>query len=333
MGPNGAPNQWWPNDLASVFAQMQGQQSADSSTDSQPRGNGQRGNGMGNSNDPNMLLNFLDQNQGLPPSLPPGPAEQMLDFLTHPSSGIAHDVNGGGGGSSSAGPSNPKKRSADSSASPAAAGASSSAAGPSASKIPKAAGKHKSRPPIEGVRRESVRYRNRKLLVDMREQLYKWLDTTEFCRIARSYPQGSNGWMTLPIDPERPELGTRRVFKPNFEIGADLYICNKELLETLIELGIQKVRDTPEAYGMKEGVEARDVVVDVAKDLMDSARHGYRANLKKQQEDEADAKAKSTRYKQQERHRTKVRNREVGAKRLRHPIPGSVRYNPFMDGK
>ncbi|PWN31005.1 hypothetical protein BDZ90DRAFT_230001 [Jaminaea rosea] len=321
----GATNQFWPNDFASMFAQMQGQQSGDSSAQASPanpRGmggaQGQRGMPNAANMEPTMLLNFLDQNQGLPPGLPPGPAEQMLDFLTQPSTGIAHDVNGSSASSSNAAIAN-KKRPADSSASPAGP-----AAGPSASKIPKAAGKHKSRPPIEGVRRESVRYRNRKLLVDMREQLYKWLDTTEFCRIARSYPQGSNGWATVPIDAERPELGTKRVFKPNFEIGSDLYICNKELLEALIELGQQKVRDGPEAYGMKEGVEAKDVVVDVAKDLMDSARHGYRANLKKQQEDEADAKAKSTRYKQQERHRTKVRNREVGAKRLRHPIPDAL---------
>ncbi|CAO1635891.1 unnamed protein product [Sympodiomycopsis kandeliae] len=195
---------------------------------------------------------------------------------------------------------------------------------PGSKPMPKALGKHKSRPPIEGVRRESVRYRNRKLLVDMREQLYKWLDTTEFCRIARSYPAGSNGWIDVAVNPDDPSSGTRRVFQPNFEIGSDLYIANKELLEELIELGVQKVRDRPEAYGMKEGVNARDVVVDVAKDLMDSARHGYRANLKKQQEDEADAKAKSTRYKQQERHRTKVRNREVGAKRLKNPIPDAL---------
>lgn len=195
---------------------------------------------------------------------------------------------------------------------------------PTTRPMPKALGKHKNRPPIEGVRRESVRYRNRKLLVDMREQLYKWLDTTEFCRIGKSYPSGQNGWMEVPVNAEDPSSGMRKVFKPNFEVGSDLYIANKELLEALIELGVQKVRDRPEAYGMKEGVNARDVVVDVAKDLMDSARHGYRANLKKQQEDEADAKAKSTRYKQQERHRTKVRNREVGAKRLRHPIPDSL---------
>lgn len=271
------------------------------------------------------LLNFLDQNTGLQSSLPSGPAEQMLDFLTAPSSASAHDVNSTSTDNQtpdttlpSAGADRKRKEG------PGSINNSPSFAPLAASKTLKGSGKHKSRPPIEGVRRESVRYRNRKLLVDMREQLYKWLDTTEFCRIARSYPQGSNGWATVSVDAERPELGTKRIFQPNFEIGSDLYICNKELLEELIELGVQKVKDRPEAYGMKEGVEAKDVVVDVAKDLMDSARHGYRANLKKQQEDEADAKAKSTRYKQQERHRTKVRNREVGAKRLKYPIPDSL---------
>ncbi|CAO1621240.1 unnamed protein product [Parajaminaea phylloscopi] len=334
--PSSGPS--WSGDLATMFNQLQSQHGMAGSSRSSPmpaertapcmhsQTPGGTGGPSGAQNvDSEGLLTFLDHSSALPSGFPPGPAEQMLDFLTAPSSGTAHDVNSRAhsshGDSATASPGNASKKRKEGPGSPPASPAS---AAPLAAKIQKASGKHKSRPPIEGVRRESVRYRNRKLLVDMREQLYKWLDTTEFCRIARSFPQGLNGWTTVPVNIERPELGTKRIFQPNFEVGSDLYVCNKELLEELIELGVQKVKDRPEAYGMKEGVEAKDVVVDVAKDLMDSARHGYRANLKKQQEDEADAKAKSTRYKQQERHRTKVRNREVGAKRLKHPIPDSL---------
>lgn len=316
-----------PSDLAAMYAQLQGHQTGNTNSP-----------GISSSNDgtPNQHSNRLEAdasstntpNQAVEPSLllsllngeglPPGPAEQMLDFLTAGSSAANQN-----GARASAGSQRIVSSANDGDDSPP------DLSRPGSSKAPILATKgglikHKSRPPIEGVRRESVRYRNRKLLVDMREQLYKWLDTTEFCRIAKSYPNGRNGWITVPINPEKPTEGTRRIFQPNFEIGSDLYIANKELLEELIELGVQKVEDKPEAYGMKEGVNAKDVVVDVAKDLMDSARHGYRANLKKQQEDEADAKAKSTRYKQQERHRTKVRNREVGAKRLKHPIPDAL---------
>ncbi|PWN21097.1 hypothetical protein BCV69DRAFT_282594 [Microstroma glucosiphilum] len=317
-----------PPDLAAMYAQLQGHQSGNnnspgisSSNDDTPNHHSNRieadasaTNTPNQAVEPSLLLSLLNGE-----GLPPGPAEQMLDFLNAGSSSSANQA----GVRASAGPQRIHSGANDGDDSPP------DPSRPGSSKAPVISSKgglikHKSRPPIEGVRRESVRYRNRKLLVDMREQLYKWLDTTEFCRIAKSYPNGRNGWITVPINAEKPMEGTRRVFQPNFEIGSDLYIANKELLEELIELGVQKVEEKPEAYGMKEGVNAKDVVVDVAKDLMDSARHGYRANLKKQQEDEADAKAKSTRYKQQERHRTKVRNREVGAKRLKHPIPDAL---------
>jgi hypothetical protein len=317
-----------PPDLAALYAQLQRDQQAGGSSSSvnsphplTPGGVNQ----MHQSPAPASAAAAAPVDSGLFMSIlngqdfPPGPGEQMMDFLapTASSSGPPR-------ASSSTEPlqaasaAKKRKEQTDDDADiedgePA-----------SPKKHPKHLIKHKSRPPIQGVRRDSVRYRNRKLLVDMREQLYKWLDTTEFCRIAKSYPSGQNGWIELSVDVDNPSAGTRRVFKPNFEIGSDLYIANKDLLEELIELGVRKVTDKPEAYGMKEGVAAKDVVVDVAKDLMDSARHGYRANLKKAHEDEVDAKAKSTRYKQQERHRTKVRNREVGAKRLKHPIPDSL---------
>lgn len=282
-----------------------------------PLNNGQSpaapGTNGSSSVEPSLLMSLLNGD---------GSGQGMLDlFAASPGGG---DVAFDGGSHPATASAGQKRKEMEDTGAASGSGGSVGASSTSAKPMPKALGKHKSRPPIEGVRRESVRYRNRKLLVDMREQLYKWLDTTEFCRIGRSYPSGQNGWAEVPVNVEDASAGTRRVFKPNFEIGSDLYIANKELLEELIELGVQKVRDRPEAYGMKEGVNARDVVVDVAKDLMDSARHGYRANLKKQQEDEADAKAKSTRYKQQERHRTKVRNREVGAKRLKKPIPDSL---------
>lgn len=313
------------NDINDFLHQLQPQsqpssRSGEPSSSGQQQAGGQNGrSGRGNGGlDSNALLNLFDGNQGVQPGLPPGPAEQMLDFLTGSSSSTPNPINVGR--TDDGGPLRKRKASVEADGDQSPSNSSTALALARA----KAAGKHKSRPPIEGVRRESVRYRNRKLLVDMREYLYKWLDTTEFCRIAQSYPQGSNGWFTVPVDEANSSAGTKRIFRPNFELGSDLYICNKELLDELIELGVSKVKEKSESYGMKEGVEAKDVVVDVAKDLMDSARHGYRANLKKQQEDEADAKAKSTRYKQQERHRTKVRNREVGAKRLRHPIPDGL---------
>ncbi|TKY84606.1 hypothetical protein EX895_006508 [Sporisorium graminicola] len=184
-----------------------------------------------------------------------------------------------------------------------------------------------------GLRQEGdKRYRNRKLLRDLREHLYRWLGTDEFRKLRNTYKVAE--WVPNPhlTDEEKQILAslppgtvaqppiTTHIFHVDFT-SRDFYRTNQSLIDAIVTEGSKKVEAKPEAYAIVPGTIDRDHLEDVAKDLMDSARSGFRMSLRTGLQAEKEDKEKHEKYRGVERAKTKCRNREIGAGRLRHAIP------------
>ncbi|PWY98295.1 hypothetical protein BCV70DRAFT_202074 [Testicularia cyperi] len=184
-----------------------------------------------------------------------------------------------------------------------------------------------------GLRQEGdKRYRNRKLLRDLREHLYRWLGTDEFRKLKNTYKVAE--WVPNPAltDEEKKIIAslppgavasppiTTHIFHVDFT-SRDFYRTNQALIDAIVTEGSKKVEAKPEAYGIVPGTIDRDHLEDVAKDLMDSARSGFRMSLRTGIQAEKEDKEKHEKYRGVERAKTKCRNREIGAMRLRHAIP------------
>ncbi|ETS61823.1 hypothetical protein PaG_03926 [Moesziomyces aphidis] len=184
-----------------------------------------------------------------------------------------------------------------------------------------------------GLRQEGdKRYRNRKLLRDLREHLYRWLGTDEFRKLRNTYKVAE--WVPNPhlTDEEKQILAslppaavaqppiTTHIFHVDFT-SRDFYRTNQSLIDAIVAEGSKKVEAKPEAYAIVPGTIDRDHLEDVAKDLMDSARSGFRMSLRTGLQAEKEDKEKHEKYRGVERAKTKCRNREIGAGRLRHAIP------------
>nr|CDI54317.1 putative protein [Melanopsichium pennsylvanicum 4] len=184
-----------------------------------------------------------------------------------------------------------------------------------------------------GLRQEGdKRYRNRKLLRDLREHLYRWLGTDEFRKLRNTYKVAE--WVPNPhlTEEEKQILAslppgavaqppiTTRIFHVDFT-SRDFYRTNQSLIDAIVAEGSRKVEAKPEAYAIVPGTIDRDHLEDVAKDLMDSARSGFRMSLRTGLQAEKEDKEKHEKYRGVERAKTKCRNREIGAGRLRHAIP------------
>ncbi|KAJ1022523.1 hypothetical protein NDA16_003512 [Ustilago loliicola] len=184
-----------------------------------------------------------------------------------------------------------------------------------------------------GLRQEGdKRYRNRKLLRDLREHLYRWLGTDEFRKLRNTYKVAE--WVPNPHLTEeekqilvslppgavaQPPI-TTHIFHVDFT-SRDFYRTNQSLIDAIVTEGSKKVEAKPEAYAIVPGTIDRDHLEDVAKDLMDSARSGFRMSLRTGLQAEKEDKEKHEKYRGVERAKTKCRNREIGAGRLRHAIP------------
>lgn len=184
-----------------------------------------------------------------------------------------------------------------------------------------------------GLRQEGdKRYRNRKLLRDLREHLYRWLGTDEFRKLRSTYKVAE--WVPNPhlTEEEKQILAslpagavaqppiTTHIFHVDFT-SRDFYRTNQSLIDAIVTEGSKKVEAKPEAYAIVPGTIDRDHLEDVAKDLMDSARSGFRMSLRTGLQAEKEDKEKHEKYRGVERAKTKCRNREIGAGRLRHAIP------------
>ncbi|SPC67955.1 uncharacterized protein UHOD_05439 [Ustilago sp. UG-2017b] len=184
-----------------------------------------------------------------------------------------------------------------------------------------------------GLRQEGdKRYRNRKLLRDLREHLYRWLGTDEFRKLRNTYKVAE--WVPNPnlTEEEKQILAslppgavaqppiTTHIFHVDFT-SRDFYRTNQSLIDAIVAEGSKKVEAKPEAYAIVPGTIDRDHLEDVAKDLMDSARSGFRMSLRTGLQAEKEDKEKHEKYRGVERAKTKCRNREIGAGRLRHAIP------------
>ncbi|SPO32535.1 uncharacterized protein UTRI_04279 [Ustilago trichophora] len=184
-----------------------------------------------------------------------------------------------------------------------------------------------------GLRQEGdKRYRNRKLLRDLREHLYRWLGTDEFRKLRNTYKVAE--WVPNPhlTEEEKQILAslppgavaqppiTTHIFHVDFT-SRDFYRTNQSLIDAIVTEGSKKVEAKPEAYAIVPGTIDRDHLEDVAKDLMDSARSGFRMSLRTGLQAEKEDKEKHEKYRGVERAKTKCRNREIGAGRLRHAIP------------
>jgi hypothetical protein len=113
---------------------------------------------------------------------------------------------------------------------------------------------------------------------------------------------------------------TTHIFHVDFT-SRDFYRTNQSLIDAIVTEASKKVEEKPEAYGIIPGTIDRDHLEDVAKDLMDSARSGFRMSLRTGLQAEKEDKEKHEKYRGVERAKTKCRNREIGASRLRHAIP------------
>lgn len=184
-----------------------------------------------------------------------------------------------------------------------------------------------------GLRQEGdKRYRNRKLLRDLREHLYRWLGTDEFRKLRSTYKVAE--WVPNPhLTAEEKQILaslppgataqppiTTHIFHVDFT-SRDFYRTNQSLIDAIVAEGSKKVEAKPEAYAIVPGTIDRDHLEDVAKDLMDSARSGFRMSLRTGLQAEKEDKEKHEKYRGVERAKTKCRNREIGASRLRHAIP------------
>lgn len=184
-----------------------------------------------------------------------------------------------------------------------------------------------------GLRQEGDRrFRNRKLLRDLREHLYRWLGTNEFRKLKSTYRVAE--WVPNPnlsaedkrilasLPPggvAQPPIATH-IFHVDFT-SRDFYRTNQSLIDAIVAEASKKVEAKPEGYGIVPGTIDRDHLEDVAKDLMDSARSGFRMSLRTGLQAEKEDKEKHEKYRGMERAKTKCRNREIGALRLRHAIP------------
>lgn len=138
------------------------------------------------------------------------------------------------------------------------------------------------------------RFRNRKLLLDLRVHLYHYLGVREFRQLRENKPLG---WVEkmVPKGGKDPALERREVFNLDFS-SRNFYSSNAELMDKMVEHGLELVRRHPETYGVCKGVLTRDHVEHVCKDLLDSARSGFRLarRIRAQQ-----ASAKGTRRRRQ----------------------------------
>ncbi len=107
----------------------------------------------------------------------------------------------------------------------------------------------------------------------MRQYLYKWLDTTEFRQIKHTYPNAE--WVPNPDKTS----STERIFHVDFQ-AKDYYKMNHELMDEIVRVGIKLAEEQPESYGLAPGVLKREHVEDIAKDLLDSARSGFRVSVR-----------------------------------------------------
>ncbi|KDN38047.1 hypothetical protein K437DRAFT_30369 [Tilletiaria anomala UBC 951] len=187
------------------------------------------------------------------------------------------------------------------------------------------------------------RYRNRKLLRDLRQYLYRWLNTSEFRQITKTYSQAE--WVSNPDSTSSKD----RFFHVNFQ-ARDYYKTNHELIDEIVRIGLALAEEHPQEYGCAPGVLKASHIEDVAKDLMDSARSGFRQSLRTDPGAKDCEKQKDQKDRETERskivslpdhflcaimaacmcvclrvflrlHLQKQRGRELGAAKLKHPIP------------
>lgn len=165
--------------------------------------------------------------------------------------------------------------------------------------------------------------------------LYRFLNTTEFRQLTDTYsraewvphpspdpsamealPGGSGMLMHIGIFPDT------RLFHPDFQ-SKDFYRTNGALMNELIRVGHGLTQVQPFEYGVAPGVLQPVHVEDVAKDLMDSARSGFRQGVRAQptQTLNETPEQKAFRLRVAERAKIKQRDRERAALRLRRPIP------------
>lgn len=170
----------------------------------------------------------------------------------------------------------------------------------------------------------------------MREYLYRFLGTSEFRLLTDTYnvvewvthPDAKGYAMsTLPGgDGILAQIGVfpdTRLFHPDFQ-SKDFYRTNGALINELVRVGLGLAHAQPLEYGVANaGVLQPSHVEDVAKDLMDSARSGFRQAVRTlpTQDAQETPEQRAFRARLAERARVKQRNREKGAQRLRRPIP------------
>lgn len=164
----------------------------------------------------------------------------------------------------------------------------------------------------------------------MREVLYRWLGTDEFRKLKHTYPVAQ--WVDAPQGSSAAVAG-EQIFQVNFT-SKDFYRTNQSLIDRIVEVGSRKVnvseisrmdcrkfssvlglicyisdnrsalQSRPEQYGITPGSLDRAHIEDVAKDLMDSARSGYRQSLRTGVQAEKEDREKHERYRGVERHKT-----------------------------
>lgn len=171
---------------------------------------------------------------------------------------------------------------------------------------------------------------------DLREYLYRFLGTTEFRLLTgthnvaewvshpdaegtamTSLPGGGGALAQVGIHPDT------RLFHIDFQ-SKDYYRTNGALMNELIRVGLGLARAQPFEYGVANaGVLQSGHIEDVAKDLMDSARSGFRQAVRAlpAQDAHETAEQKALRARIAERAKAKQRERDRGAARLRKPIP------------
>ena len=173
----------------------------------------------------------------------------------------------------------------------------------------------------------------------MRQYLYRWLNTSEFRQIDKTYPVA--GWVSNPEGTSSQD----RFFHVNFQ-ARDYYKTNQELINEIVRVGLELAEQQPAEYGVAPGVLKAGHIEDVAKDLLDSARSGFRQSLRTNPAAKSDEKQRDQVEKEVERSKQvrpillfdrkksftklcsspsqKQRHRELGALKLKHPIPRSL---------
>lgn len=117
--------------------------------------------------------------------------------------------------------------------------------------------------------------------LDLRPHLYFYLGVHEFRQLTEEQPSGE--WVERMV-PGAHGRGTqppekRRVYNLDFS-SRNFYSSNASLMDKMMVHGMDLVQHHPEAYGVCPGVLQREHVEHVCKDLLDSARSGFRLALR-----------------------------------------------------